>query len=76
MIHAYQLFGRDAYSPSEKKILRAAQKTARDMWRNRHDAEYKNKWDVSIDKLTVIMVEKAVVEGILKQYDMGGHYAD
>ena len=75
MIHAYQLFGRDAYSPSEKRILRAAQKTARDMWRKRYSADYRDQWDVPIDKVTLEVIEKAVIESILKKYEIGGTYA-
>jgi hypothetical protein len=73
MIQAYQLFARDAYAPSEKKILKAANKTARDMFRKRYSPELRDHWDLPVDEVTLDLVEKGVIESILQKYHLGAH---
>lgn len=73
MIHAYQLFARDAYAPSEKKILKAANKTARDMWRRRYSEQFKDHWDMPVEQVTLEVVERGVIESILSKYQLGAH---
>jgi hypothetical protein len=66
MIRGIDLFGRDAISPKEKKIVKAANKTASDMFTRRYSPALKENWDIDVKDLTLEYVEQNVIEAILK----------
>lgn len=75
MIRGTDLFGRDAISPNEKHIVKAANKTASDMFKKRFSPGLKDNWDVDVRDLTLEYVERDVIEAIKKLPDSGRNYA-
>ena len=75
MIRGIDLFGREAVSPNEKQILKAANKTASDLFKRRYSPELRQNWDIDVKVLTLDDVERDVVEAIKKLKDEGRHYA-
>lgn len=72
MIRGNDLFGREAISPNEKQIVKAANKTAADLFRRRYSPGLQENWDVDVKDLTLEYVERDVVEAILKADETGG----
>lgn len=68
MIRGYHLFGRNACSPREKKMVQVANETALRLFKRRNDENIKDRWDVPVNDLTMQDVEDAVVEAILTKY--------
>ena len=75
MITGQHLFGRDAISPNEKKIVKAANKTASDMFKKRFSPALRDNWDVDVKNLTLEVVEMNVIEAITKLDKNGRSYA-
>jgi uncharacterized protein YeaO (DUF488 family) len=75
MIRGVDLFGREAISPNEKQILKAANKTASDMFKRRYSPDLRDNWDVDVKDLTLEIVEHDVIEAITKMKDSGRNYA-
>ncbi len=71
MIRGNDLFGRAEISPNEKKILKAANKTASDMFKRRYSPELRDNWDINVKDLTLEDVERDVVEAITKGFPEG-----
>jgi len=72
MIRGYDLFGREAISPNEKKIVKAANKTAVNLFKRRYSPDLRENWDIDVKELTLHDVERDVVEAILKADAQGG----
>lgn len=72
MIRGIDLFGREAISPSEKKIVKIANKTARDLFARRFSPDLKDNWDVDVRELTIEHVELDVTNSILSTDETGG----
>lgn len=71
MIRGRDLFDRDALSPNERHILKAANKTASDMFKRRYSPELRNNWDIDVKELTLDDVERDVVIAIKKGFPEG-----
>lgn len=69
MIFGRLLFDRDAISKDEHNIVRAANKTALNMYRNRYDEKLRYDWDVPVDDVTLKFVEDAVIESIKNSFE-------
>jgi len=72
MIRGNDLFGRDAISPNEKQIVKAANKTAADLFKRRYSPGLQENWDVDVKHLTLEYVERDVIEAILQADKKGG----
>jgi hypothetical protein len=66
MIRGIDLFGRSEISPNEKNILKAANKTATDLFKKRFSPGLKDNWDIDVRELTLSYVERDVIEAIAK----------
>lgn len=71
MIRGNDLFGREAISPNEKKMVKAANKTAVNLFKNRFSPTLRDNWDIAVTDLTLEDVEKDVIESILKGFMKG-----
>lgn len=72
MIRGNDLFGREAISPKEKKILKAANKAAGDLFKRRFSPALRENWDIKVEELTLYDVEQNVIEAILGADEKGG----
>lgn len=75
MIRGIDLFERNEISPNEKHILKAANKTASDLFKKRFSPVLKDNWDIDVRELTLADVERDVIEAIKKLKDEGRQYA-
>lgn len=75
MITGIDLFGRMAISPNEKDILKAANQTADDMFKNRFDEHLSKNWDMDVKDVKIDHVEKCVVDAIKMLRNEGRDYA-
>lgn len=75
MIRGMDLFGREAISPYEKNALKAANSTAKTLFRDRFSPKLVNEWDKPVQELTLEDVEKDVLKAILEKYPKGGKEA-
>ncbi len=71
MIRGRHLFGRDAITRNEKRILKAANKTAADMFSRRYSPELRDNWDIDVKELTLEDVENDVITAIKKGFPAG-----
>lgn len=75
MIRGIDLFGREEVSPNERQIVKAANKTATDLFRKRFSPKLRDNWDIDIKDLTLEDVEREVILAVKKLKDNGRHYA-
>lgn len=74
MIRGFDLFGREAISPNERSILKAANKTALNLYKKRFSPHLRDNWDIPVNDLTLEDVENDVIASILAQDPTGGRY--
>lgn len=68
MIRGFDMYGRDAISPREKKELSAANKTARKLFQMRNKPSLAKRWDKPVSDLTLRDVELILLEAIHRKY--------
>jgi hypothetical protein len=66
MIRGIDLFGREAISPNEKKMLKSANKTAENLYSKRFSPDLKDNWGKDVRDLTIDDVEFHIIESIKK----------
>lgn len=69
MIFGRLLFDRDAISREEHSMVRAANKTALNMYKHRYDKDLRYEWDIPVDDVTLKFVEDAVIESIKNSFE-------
>lgn len=68
MIRGFDMYGREAISPREKKELSAANKAAQKLFQMRNKPSIAKRWDKPVNDLTLRDVELIVLEAIHKKY--------
>lgn len=74
MILGIDLFGREAISPNEKKMLKSANKTASSLFARRFSPDLYDQWGVDPKQLTLDQVEKTVVKLIIEKNGIEKRY--